>query len=124
MSWNKKLMYESAMKNTEIVRKYINNSNPMFIYFVRGAFVAWNLYPTREIFMEANSDVIKRLNLFLPKPVEYLFIGTNDSIFKENRELILKGQPIIDNWYTFLGVEAANNIVIYKLDQRFYEPKK
>ncbi len=124
MSWNKKLMYESAMKNTEIVRKYINNSNPMFIYFVRGTFVAWNLYPTREIFMEANSDVIKRLNLFLLKPVEYLFIGINDSIFKENRELILKGQPIIDNWYTFLGVDVANNVVVYKLDQRFYEPKK
>ncbi len=113
---NKKLMYEHAMKNTEIVRKYINNSHPMFIYFARGTFAAWNLYPIREVFMEANSDVLKRLNSILPRPIEYLFIGLNDCIFKENRELILKGQPIIDNCYTFYGIDPGNKIVVYKFN--------
>lgn len=122
--WNKNLMYKIAAKNTEIIKRYIGTSRPMFIYSSGASFVTWDLFPTKEIFMQAKSDYIRKINSLLPKPIEYLFVSTSDYLFNENKDLILRAQPIIDNWYTFYGVDVPNNIVVYKLNPRMYEREK
>ena len=120
-SWNKNLMNEIMTKNTEIVKKYIGASRPIFIYSTSASFVTWDMFPTREIFAQAKNDYIKKINTLLPKPVEYLFITPKDYLFNENKDLILMAQPIIDNWYTFYGVDIVNNVVVYRLNSRIYE---
>ena len=120
-SWNKNLMNEIMTKNTEIVKKYIGASRPIFIYSTSASFVTWDMFPTREIFAQAKNDYIKKINTLLPKPVEYLFITPKDYLFNENKDLILMAQPIIDNWYTFYGVDVVNNVVVYRLNPRIYE---
>lgn len=120
-SWNKKSMHEIIVKNTEIIKKYIGDSRPVFIYSTGASFVTWDLFPVREIFTQAKNDYIKKINSSLPKPIEYLFLSTKDYLFNENKDLILMAEPIIDNWYTFYGVDIPNNIVIYRLNQRLYE---
>ena len=106
--------YDSAHKNTEIIKKYIQNSNSMFIYFTGGSHVTWELFPVREVFMEATNEKIKKINSVLPKPIEYLFLSPENILFKENQDLISKGQPIIDSSYTLSGVDSVNKIVVYK----------
>ena len=115
MKWDDKFYYNHANKNSNIIKKFINNSNPMFVYFTGGSHITWDSFPTREVFMEATNEKIKKINSILPKPIEYLFLNPTNNLFKQNQDLILKFQPIINNWYTFYGADPANQIVIYKL---------
>ena len=86
----------------------------MFVYFTIGTHTTWDSFPTRVVLMEATNEQIKKLNLKLPKPIEYLFLNPNNNLFKLNQDLILKGQPIIDNWYTLYGIDPEDKIVVYK----------
>lgn len=112
--WDKNIYYDIAHKSSEVVKKYIGNSNPMFVYFTVGTHTTWDLFPTKVILMEAINKQIKELNIKLPKPIEYLFLTPNNTLFKENQELILKGLPIINNMYTLQGVDIENKIVVYR----------
>ena len=103
-----------AHLNSEIVKNIVGNSSPKFIYFNTGTHTTWDLYPTRVILMEATNEQIKKLNLKLPTPIEYLFLNFNDNLFKINKDLILKGLPIIDNYYTLHRVDPENHIVVYR----------
>ena len=107
-----------AHNNSEIVRKFIGGSNPSFIYFHTGQHTTWDLYPIRVILMDATNNQIKKINSLIPKPIEYLFLQPANELFKENQDLIIKGQPIIDNWYTFYGFDQINNVVVYKLNSQ------
>ena len=102
-----------------MVKKFTNNSNPMFVYFTVGTHTTWDSFPTRIVYMEVTNEQIKKINLQLPKPIEYLFLHPGNNLFKINQELILKGQPIIDNWYTFQGVDPENKFVVYKYNPKF-----
>lgn len=113
--WNKKIYSEIAHNNSEIVRKSIGDSRPEFIYFHVGQHTNWDLYPTRVILMDMSNEQLRKLNQKLPKPIEYLFLQPANQLFKENQELILKGQPIVDNLYTLHAVEPNVQVVVYKL---------
>ncbi len=113
--WNKNLTYKHISHNTEIVKRFISELTPQFIYFTGGTNITWDMFPIREIYMEASNDQIKTINSILPSPIDFLFLNPNNNLFKQNQDLILKGQPIIDNWYTFYGIDAEDKIVVYKL---------
>jgi len=115
-AWNKDLYHNIAHKNMEIVRKFIGEYRPMFIYFHAGQHTNWDLYPTRVVLMEMRTEQLQEINKRLPRPIEYLFMQPANTIFKENQEQIMKGQPIVDNWYTFLGIDPENKIVVYRLN--------
>ena len=100
----------------EIVRRFIGENRPMSIYFQAGQHTNWDLYPTRVVLMEMRTEQLRKINEKLPKPIEYLFLQPSNTLFKENQDLIMKGQSIVDNWYTFLGVDQGNKIVVYKLN--------
>lgn len=112
--WDKNYYHNLGQTNSNIVRKYVGDSRPMFVYFNIGQHTTWNLYPTRVILMEATNKQIKKLNSKLPKPIEYLFLQPTNNLFKENQALILNGKPIIDNWYTFYGLDSVNKVIVYK----------
>lgn len=116
VKWNKDVYHNIAHKNSEVVKKFIGNSNPMFVYFTVGTHTTWDMFPTRVVLMEATNDQIKKLNLKLPKPIEYLFLNPKNNLFRINQDLILKGQPIIDNWYTLHDIDSGNKIVVYKFN--------
>ena len=113
-NWKKDFMYKREFNNSTVIKKFIDASNPMFIYFDRGTYTTWDLFPVREIFMEVSSEQIRKLNLRLPKPIEYLFLKPDNYLFKENQELILRRQPIINNEYSFYGIDSENSIVVYR----------
>ncbi len=111
--------YDSVYKNTEIIKKYTQGSSPMFVYSTGGSYITLDMFPTREIFMETTNEKIKRINTILPKPIEYLFLKPENVLFKENWDLISKGQPIIDGSYVFSGIDAVNKTIVYKLNPNY-----
>ncbi len=115
--WNKDLYHGIAHKNAEIVRKFVGNINPMFIYFNTGQHTNWDLYPMRVVLMDMSNDQLKLINHKLPKPIEFLFLQPENPLFKENEANILKGQPIVDNSYVYYGVDLENKVVVYRLQE-------
>ena len=113
--WRKEQYHSLAHKHSEIIKKSIGDTKPAFIYFVHGTHTTWDSYPTRVINQYISNDQLKELNLKLPRPIEYLFLIPKVTLSIENRELILTGQPIVDNLYTFHDVDLKNNIIVYKL---------
>lgn len=113
---NSNWFYASANKNSEIIKKYIQNTSPKFIYIKGASLGTWNLFPLREIFMEATNEQIKKVNLILPKPIEYLFLTPDNALFKENQDLILNKRPIIDSLYNFYGFDPDSKTVVYRLN--------
>ena len=75
------------------------------------------MYPVREVFMEATNDMIKNINRVLPKPIEYLFLSPGNFLFRQNQDLIFRKEPIVDNWYTFYGIDPQNQVVVYRLNK-------
>ena len=114
--WNDNFYYNVAHQNTEMIKNFIKDTKPAFIYFVEGTLITWDLFPIRDIYMEASNDDIKKINSILPKPIGYLFLTPNNKLFKQNQDSILKSQPIIDNRYNFYGVDQENQVVVYKLN--------
>ncbi|MBI2996285.1 MAG: glycosyltransferase family 39 protein [Candidatus Melainabacteria bacterium] len=113
--WNKALYHNIAHKNSELVKKYIGNSNPMFIQIHAGTHTAWDSFPTRVIVMDISSDEVRKINLRVPRPIEYLFIKPEHKLFMENKDLILQGKPIIDNKYYLYAFDEETKTVIYRL---------
>lgn len=114
--WNRNLTFNHISKNTEIIKSIIGKSIPDFIYFTGGSNIVWDMFPVREIYMESSNEQITRINQILPKPIDFLFLNPNNNLFKQNQELILKGQPIIDNCYTFYGINQEAKIIVYRFD--------
>ena len=113
--WSK-LKYHTMLSNrSEIIKKFLRGSKPMFIYFNDSTHTTWDLFPVRVILQESTNMRMKEMNSKLPKPIEYLFLSPQNNLFKENQDLILKGKPIIDNKYILYGIDNLNKIVVYKL---------
>lgn len=112
--WNKNHYYNLGTKYSGMIRKFLGDSMPSFIYFNLNSHAMCDLYPLGVIFMDASSDDIKKLNAKLPNPISFLFLKPQDKLFLQNQQDIINKQPIIDNWYTFHGVDTQNNVVVYK----------
>ncbi|MBI2996284.1 MAG: glycosyltransferase family 39 protein [Candidatus Melainabacteria bacterium] len=115
--WRKDFYSNTAHVYSKVIRKFVGESSPMFVYFNNGTHTSWDYFPTRIIVMEANNEKIKRLNKLLPKPIEYLFIQPQNLLFTENRRKILTSQPIIGGLYTFYGADQDTQVIAYKYNR-------
>lgn len=122
--WFKDLYSSNAHKSTQIVKKYVSDSKPAFIYYNTGTHVPWEMYPTRVINHPATNEDLIKVNKKLPTKIEYLFIQLNDKLFKENKDLILKAKPITNNEYSFYGFEQDAGVVVYKLQKEVISKKE
>lgn len=104
-----------ASYNAQMISKFVGRDNPKFIYFNNGTHTTFLSYPTRQIFKDATNEQILEVNNILPSPIEYLFLTSNDWIFRNNSEQIMKGQPIINGKYHFVGYDKESQVVAYKL---------
>jgi len=104
-----------AKNNAELVRAFIKDDHPMFIYLNDGAHTPFTDYPIRQVFKDATNEQLVQINKILPKPIEYLFLRPNDWLFANNKDLILKGLPILDNQYEPIGFNNEARVIVYKL---------
>lgn len=106
-----------AHVNAEIVKSFIKDEKPKFIYYDDGTHTTWDFYPVRQIFKDAINEQLLQVNSILPEPIEYLFLNTGDWLFRNNQEQILMAEPILNGLYSFYGVEKDARIVVYKLNK-------
>ena len=111
---NDSFYYAASKRITEAMKKFIGDAKPSFVYSQEGTFITWDMYPVRDIFMQATNEEIKMLNRTLPRPIEYLFISPEQVLFKQNQELITSAKPIVDGAYNFIGYDKESNLIVYK----------
>lgn len=111
------MYYVSAKNNAEIIKKFIQNTYPKFVYFNDGTHITWDMYPVKQIFKDATNEQLQEVNKILPEPIEYLFLKSSDWLFKNNQDLILMGAPILNNQYMFYGFDKDAQIIVYKLNR-------
>jgi len=121
--WFKTLYSNKAAASTQMVKKYISNSKPDFIYYNTGTHVPWEMYPTRVINHPATSEDLIKVNKKLPSKIDYLFINSNDKLFKENKDLITNAKSIINEEYHFLGFDQETGVIVYKLQKEVISDK-
>ena len=112
--WDKNVYHDIGNKNSEIVKHFIGDSVPMFVYFTTGTHTTWDSYPTRIVQFEASAAQISKINAKLPQPIKFLFLNPNNYLFRENQDSIINGKPIVNNTYSFYGFDQANKIVVYR----------
>ena len=109
--------HTTAKNNSKIVDTFVQNENPQFIYFSDGIHSTFLRYPMKQVMKEATNEQLEQINKILPKSIEYLFLRPSDWLFQNNQDLILKGAPIINEQYKYLGFDKDAQIVVYKLNQ-------
>ena len=106
--------YERANRNAELIRNFVKDSKPAFVYFNDGIHTTFTDYPIRQIFKDATNEQILQVNDILPSPVEYLFLHQYDWLFQINKEKILMAEPILNNQYKMFGYTNDSSVVVYK----------
>ena len=109
-----KSFYDRAHNNAELIKYFIKDSKPAFIYFNDGIHTTFTDYPIRQIFKDATNEQLLKVNTILPKPVEFLFLRQYDWLFQINKEQIASGKPIINNEYAMYGYTNDGRIVVYR----------
>lgn len=108
------LYHNLASKNADIVKYFIKDSRPSFIYYNDGNHLTWDLYPMKQVFKDATNEQLLTINHILPEPIEYLFLKPTDWLFKNNQDLIFQGKPILDGNYLPYGIDPNAKIVVYR----------
>lgn len=109
------IYYSEAKTNALVVKNFIRDSKPKFIYLNDGTHSIFIDYPIRQVIKEATNDQVLEMNKILPSSIEYLFLRQNDWLFKNNQEKIVKGEPIINDQYLFYGFDKDSLTVVYRL---------
>ena len=107
--------HDIAHKNAQLVRFFLKEDRPKFIYLNDGSHTVFEDYPVRQVFKDATNEQLLQVNKVLPEPVKYLFLKPSDWLFQNNKDFIVKGLPIIDNQYEFFGFNNEAQLVVYKL---------
>ena len=115
--WTKDYFSKTAHNNSEMIKRFIGDTKPMFVYFNDGTHTSWDSYPTKVIVLEFTNKLLKQVNSKLPKPISYLFLKPENQLYRDNFKLIVNKEPILDNWYTFYGFDGASNTVVYRLSK-------
>lgn len=109
--------YTRANDNAKLVRAFIKDEQPDFIYFNDGIHTTFTDYPIRQVFKDATNEQLEQVNKILPKPIEYLFLRPTDWLFTNNKELILKGSSIINDQYSFYGFNKDAQVIVYRINK-------
>ncbi len=104
-----------AKNNAELVRSFIKDDSPGFIYFNDGLHTTLTDYPIRQVFKDATNEQLLQVNKILPEPIKYLFLKPTDWLFVNNKDLIIKGSLILNNQYETIGFNNEAQVVVYKL---------
>lgn len=115
--YNEDYYHVPARERAEFIEKVIGNTKPKFIYFNDGTHTAYVTYPVVQIFKDATNEQLIQANKVLPEPIEYLFLRPSDWLVRNNKDLILKGEPIVNGMYKLLGYNEKEHIVVYKLNK-------
>lgn len=108
-------MYHGVARiNSEVVKYFIKDFKPSFVYINNGSHLTWDLYPMKQVFKDATNEQLLQVNKILPEPIALLFLKQDDWLFKNNQELILKQQPILNGTYVPYGYEPNTGIVVYR----------
>ncbi len=89
--------HTTAKNNAEYIRYFVKDAHPAFIYFNTGTHTNFTDYPIKQVFKDATNEQLIQVNNILPEPIEFLFIRPTDWLFKNNQDLIMKGQPILND---------------------------
>jgi hypothetical protein len=106
-----------AKNNAELVRAFIKDDHPMFIYLNDGAHTPFTDYPIRQVFKDATNEQLVQINKILPKPIEYLFLRPGNWLFENNKDLLLMGSPIINDQYKFYGYHKDAQVIVYRINK-------
>ena len=109
-----KSFYNRAHANAELVKYFVKDSKPAFIYFNDGIHSTFTDYPIKQVFKDATNEQLLQANSILPQPIEFLFLNQRDWLFQINKEKIVKAAPIINDEYKMYGYTADGSIVVYK----------
>ena len=109
--------HNTAKGHAAIIKKYIGDHSPKFVYFNDGTHITWDRYPVKQVMKDATNEQIIQVNMVLGEPIEYLFILPKDWLFKNNKDQILMAEPIINNQYVFYGFEKDAQVIVYKYAQ-------
>ena len=109
-----KSFYNRAHGNAELVKYFVKDSKPAFIYFNDGIHSTFTDYPIKQVFKDATNEQLIQANSILPQPIEFLFLNQRDWLFQINKEKIIKAAPIINDEYKMYGYTADGSIVVYK----------
>jgi len=109
-----KSFYDRAHNNAELIKSFIKDSKPAFIYFNDGIHTTFTDYPIRQIFKDATNEQLLKINAILPEPIEFLFLHQYDWLFQMNKEQILSGKPIVNNEYQVYGYTNDSRIIVYR----------
>lgn len=109
------VMYHNVAKgNASIVKSFIKDTSPSFIYYNDGNHITWDLYPMKQVFKDATNEQLLQINKILPEPIGFLFLKPTDWLFKNNENLIFQGKPILDGIYVPYGIDPNAKIVVYR----------
>lgn len=106
--------HRRAKIHADLIRTFLGNQKPDFIYYNDGIHTTFLDYPIRQIFKDATNEQILKVNAILPKPIEYLFIKKYDWLYQVNKEKILNHKPIINNQYQEYGYTTDGSVAVYR----------
>ena len=113
--WN--IYHETAKSNAGLVRAFIKEEHPKFIYLNDGTHTVLLDYPIKQVFKDATNEQLEQINKILPEPIEYLLLRPTDWLFQNNKDLILMASPIINDQYTFCGYNKETQTFGYRINK-------
>lgn len=109
-----KSFHDRARINADMIRAFIKDLKPAFVYFNDGIHTTFVDYPIKQIFKDATNEQLIQVNTILPEPIEFLFLRQYDWLFQINKDQIEKKEPIINNQYVLYGYTNDGRIVVYR----------
>ena len=109
-----KSFHDVAHANAELIRAFIKDLKPKFIYFNDGIHTSFVDYPIKQIFKDATNEQLFQVNEILPEPIEFLFLKQSDWLFQINKDKIAKQEPILNDQYKVYGFTNDSRIIVYK----------
>ncbi|MBI2996283.1 MAG: hypothetical protein HYY52_06200 [Candidatus Melainabacteria bacterium] len=115
--YNEDYYHVPAREKAKLIETFIGGARPKFIYYNDGTHTTFVSYPTRQIFKDATDAQLLQVNKILPEPIEFLFLRPTDWILQNNKEKIIKGEPILDGKYNLYGYSEKARVVVYKFNR-------
>ncbi len=106
--------HNQAKMNGMLVSKVLEKYPSRFIYLNDGSHTAFTSFPTIQIMKDATNEQLLQINKILPEPIGFLFLKQSDWLAVNNKEQILKSEPILNNSYVYYSYEPTTNTVIYR----------
>ncbi len=105
--------------HARIIQHFIRGYTPQFVYFNKGTHTTEISYPVRVVSQNATNEELLKINEILPEPIAFLFLRSNDMLYKNNRADIEAKKSILDGRYRYenrIKIPEKNvDIVVYRL---------